>query len=196
MDQVQPSIGRPSGRSLAVAGAVLALVVILFVLPAQFRIDPTGFGAATGLDQISSPKTIALEGLATINSPAARAYPAPFRTDTVEVPLGGSLDPFLMGLEYKVTLKKGDILMYSWSAPENVFVQFHGHSAEPGPDGRTVVVNYSQETLSRRSGVLVAPMDGIHGWFFRRTRREPTVVTVHLSGFYTLEPGIIDFLRK
>jgi hypothetical protein len=196
MDPPVPLSARPSAGALAIAALAVALVAVLFVLPAQYRIDLTGFGALTGIDQISLPRTVALEGLETIVNPATRSYQMPFRSDVVEVPLGGPRDLFLMGLEYKVTMSKGDLLMYSWSAPTNIFVQAHGHSADPGPDGRTVVVNYSQETVRARSGVLVAPMDGIHGWFFRRTTREPATVTVRISGFYQLEPGIIDFLRR
>jgi hypothetical protein len=195
MNQIPASSAPPSARSFVGAGAVLALVIVFFILPAEYQVDPTGFGAATGLDRISAPTTVPLEGLETLSSPATRAYPGRYRSDVVEVPLGGPRDTLFMGLEYKLTMSKGDVLLYSWSAPDDVFVQFHGHSAELGPDGRTVVVNYSQETIAARSGVLVAPMDGIHGWFFRRTRREPTTVELRLSGFYELEPGILDFRR-
>ena len=43
------------------------------------------------------------------------------------------------------------------------------------------------------SGSLVAPMSGIHGWYFRRGGgASPFVVRIKLSGFYELTPGRLD----
>ncbi|MDB5460990.1 MAG: hypothetical protein JWO72_2731, partial [Caulobacteraceae bacterium] len=87
----------PRGRLLAIVagGFVAASAITVFaVLPAEFHIDPTGVGAATGLMNLSAPSEATAPAAPTAapgqaGAPAAMAhdYPATLRTDTIDIPL-------------------------------------------------------------------------------------------------------------
>src|SRR5262249_25383627 len=59
----------------------------------------------------------------------ARSYPAPFRTDVIDVPIRGNDGD----LEYKIQMKAGGTVVYSWEVrnlakPEEFYTEFHGHT--------------------------------------------------------------------
>src|SRR4051812_33796466 len=106
-------IAVPSRRLVifTAAAAVVATVVMFgFVLPAEYGYDPTGFGRLTGLTNIaaSAPETVAAVA-PTGGGTAARAASVAFRTDTIDIPLPPDGE-----LEYKVQMKAGDSIVYSW----------------------------------------------------------------------------------
>ncbi|HEY8571916.1 hypothetical protein [Phenylobacterium sp.] len=114
---------------------------------------------------------------------AARDAAAAFRTDTAEVRLaarGAKGDK----LEYMVRMKAGDTLTYAWDAPGagEFWHEFHGHT----PD---TVTFYKKAAGAKHSGVLVAPFDGVHGWYFENRTAKPVVVRLRMGGFYALERG-------
>jgi hypothetical protein len=181
------------------AGLVVATAItVLFVLPAQFRVDPTGFGKASGLLRLAGPRTTTVAaspaaGPAAASAPA-RYYPAAFRSDRIDIPLtSAEVDPEASELEYKVRMKAGDSLVYSWSVsgianPEEFYSDFHGETPA-GPGNPTAkVVEYRQATGVASNGVLIAPMAGVHGWYLQNQSVKPVVVHLKLSGFYELVP--------
>jgi hypothetical protein len=190
----------PSRTKLAllVAGgfAVASLITVCAVLPAEFHLDPTGFGAATGLMGLSAAPEAksAPAGLATPGRPAAavlaREYPTPFRTDTVDIPLKGA-DSEGSEREYKVRMKPGATLIYSWSVqapPEEFYSDFHSQQL-PSPGPKEVVVSHKSGLGIGGNGALVAPFEGIHGWYLQNQSEKPVVVHLRLSGFYELLPN-------
>jgi len=48
---------------------------------------------------------------------------------------------------------------------------------------------------SRCGPATTAPIDGIHGWYFANAGMEPVMVELKLSGYYTLEPGVLEMTR-
>jgi hypothetical protein len=125
-------------QRLAVAGGaallVAGLALVMFVLPAEFAVDPLGTGARVGLldlgvvgQQVDALNETAAAGAgqATIIAPQERA----FQQETVEFTAAPG-----EGLEYKYRLDKGESLLYSWTSSGPVHVEFH---AEPdgGPAG-------------------------------------------------------------
>ena len=111
--------------------------------------------------------------------------PAKWRTDTVNVPV-----PAGKGLEYKLTMKKGEGLVYNisygaLSDPKLMVVEFHGHT--PQVNGVGDLMFYSKTSGSPESGVFTAPWDGIHGWYLKNDSPKEVVVTLQLAGFYALE---------
>ena len=188
----------PSARRLAayLAGgfAVATAITVFAVLPAEFHLDPTGFGAATGLMSLSAapeakaPATAAVAGGPAPAQALARTYPAPFRTDTIDIPLKAA-ESEGSELEYKVQMKAGESLVYSWSVqapPEEFYFDFH---SEKRPSPKETVISHEQAVGIARNGSLVAPFDGIHGWYFQNQSVKPVVVHLKLSGYYTLLPG-------
>jgi hypothetical protein len=190
----------PSRRKLAllVGGGFLAasLITVCAVLPAEFHIDPTGIGAATGLMGLSAaPEARSAPASTGAAQPGAapvlaREYPAPFRSDTIDIPLKGA-DSQGSELEYKVRMKPGATLVYSWSVqapPEEFYYDFHSQQL-PSPGPKEVVISHKSGIGVGGNGALVAPFEGIHGWYLQNQSLKPVVVHLKLSGFYELLPG-------
>jgi hypothetical protein len=111
--------------------------------------------------------------------------PAKWRTDSVDVPV-----PVGKGLEYKLTMKKGQTLVYNISFgtladPGKMVVEFHGHT--PQVNGVGDLMFYSKTGGSPQSGSFTAPWDGIHGWYLKNESAASVIVKLELAGFYALE---------
>lgn len=182
------------GLIVGVSAAVAAVVVVGFVMPAEYQVDPTGFGKATGLLKLGTPvpKEEAVDASAASTS-ITRYYPTAYRSDIVDIPLAVSGDANRGDeLEYKVRMKAGDSMVYSWSVPianpEEFYYDFHGENPA-GPGNPTAkVVEYKQSTGTSSNGVLVAPIPGVHGWFLQNQSEKAVVVRLRISGFYELVP--------
>ena len=185
----------PSRRTLlliTVGGfAAAAAITVLFVLPVEFHRDPTGFGRLTGLTRLAGPRPVKVD--APVGAPA-RFYATPFRSDTIEISLETpDKGPEGSELEYKVRMRAGDSLVYSWTVsgldrPDEFYYDFHGETpAGPGaPEAK--VVEYKQATGLSANGVLIAPMPGVHGWYLQNQSASRVTVRLRLSGFYELIP--------
>ena len=155
---------------------VAALVIlVMFVLPAEFKIDPTHFGRLTGLIRLSQPDKPAL------NTTAAHSYDGVFRTDDVEL----SLVPG-ESFEYKVKMKPDAALVYSWTSSTPLEYDFHGE-ADKDPDN---AVSYKATTAAVSQGSLIAPFQGIHGWYWNNTTKERADIKLKMAGQYELT---VDF---
>ena len=108
-----------------------------------------------------------------------------YRTDTIEIPISANAD-----LEYMVDMQVGNSVAYSWEAvdltdPQSLLAEFHGHtvrtSEEPGD-----VMFYKQGRGDTSSGYLVAPFNGVHGWYLYNETNSDIKVLLKLSGFYTI----------
>jgi hypothetical protein len=180
-----PSDARP--RIAAAAGAALllaGLVLVMFILPAEFAVDPLGTGARVGLLDLglTGQQVEALEqaaasgeaGQATLIVPQERA----FQTETVEFTIGPRT-----GMEYKYRLDEGEALLYSWRAPTTVAYEFH---AEPDGGPRGYAQTYEKAQASQASGTLTAPFAGIHGWYWENLSDQEITVTLTTAGYYNL----------
>lgn len=111
--------------------------------------------------------------------------PGKWRTDVIEVPV-----PAGKGLEYKLTMKKGEGLVYNITYgtlehPGMMVVEFHGHTEQV--DGVGDLMFYSKGGGSPESGVFTAPWDGIHGWYLKNESGKDVTIRLELAGFYELE---------
>jgi hypothetical protein len=110
--------------------------------------------------------------------------PAKWRTDNIKVPV-----PTGKGLEYKLTMKKGDTIVYNVSYgalkdPAQMTSEFHGHTEQVNGVGDLMF--YAKTGGSPQSGAFTAPWDGIHGWYLKNDSPADVVVTLELAGFYEL----------
>jgi hypothetical protein len=191
MDVEGQTSSPPSRRALLlqIGGALVGATVIvgLFVLPAEFGIDPTGFGKLTGLSRLAAPQEVKVAAPAPGAGPLARTYPVAFRADEIEIPL----DTIEAGsgkeeIEFKVKMKKGATLVYSWSVegmnkPDEFYSDFHSQS-DPTP--KIQVMSHEARTGLGGNGALVAPFDGIHGWYLQNQSVTQVKVRLKLAGFY------------
>ena len=185
-------VAAPSRKTLFVilGGGMIAAAAILVgvVLPAEYRIDPLGIGKATGLLQLARPAEVEITLPAgEASNSFARLYPMELRTDTVSIPLAAAGDADGGNdLEWKVRMQEGTTLVYSWSvdgSPEEFYFDMHGETA-PTPEVK--VVTYQKGTGVASNGSIVAPFDGIHGWYLQNQAERPVVVRLKLSGFYQM----------
>lgn len=162
----------PSKRTLleatGIAAGIALLVLVLFILPAEYGIDPTGFGDAIGINAMAAPGDASFS--------AHNAEDDAFRNDTVEVVI-----PPRMGLEYKFRLDQGSALVYSWNATGPLYFDFHG---EPEGDTTGYFESYEVDTRDGGDGSFNAPFAGTHGWYWRNDGSEPVTVTLSTAGFY------------
>jgi hypothetical protein len=176
-------------QKLAVAGGLALLaagaILVMFVLPAEYAVDPLGTGARTGLldlgvvgqevDALNASTTSAAPGQAAIIVPQERG----FQDETVTFTLGPK-----EGMEYKYRLDKGQALLYTWTA--SVPVAYEAH-AEPDGAPRGYAQSYEKgASRASASGTLTAPFSGIHGWYWENPTEQPVTVTLTAAGFYTL----------
>ena len=115
-------------------------------------------------------------------------------TDVVDITLQSSdKGPAVSELEYKVRMKAGDSLIYSWTVdglddPEEFYFDFHGETPAGPENPKPTVVEYHQSTGGQSHGTLVAPIAGVHGWYLQNQSAATVVVRLKLSGFYELVP--------
>ena len=174
------------------AAAVAALIVLGAILPAEFNRDPLGIGKLSGLSRLWGPDQQTI-GANAAGAARAREYETPFRSDVIEIPLGGFLDGVEASeLEYKVRMRKDATLIYAWEVigtaePRDFHFDQHGHTT-PAPGQPMTVATYRQAFGLKQQGALAAPFDGIQGWHFSNASETPVVVRLRLSGFYDLIP--------
>ena len=171
------------GKHLAIALVVAAVILVLFILPAEYGIDPTGLGRRMGLSALSgTPGTVVSVDIPLAPAENTHFYPSAFHSNVIEIPLakdGGEL-------EYKVRMKAGESIVYSWSVDNGAaYYDFH---AESEPDHRDLRYKEDQAGASSGHGSLIAPFDGIHGWYWLNLEEHPIVITLRVSGFYELRP--------
>lgn len=202
------SVPPSSGRLLkATLGSLVAafVLLVLVVLPAEYGIDPTGFGTATGLTAMAEPQARVIEigdvigGNAALREvavpeagePTPLPNPAVFqdqttapqvRTLTIELPADAET-------EVKLVLQEGKVALFSWAVDQgSVYVDFHGHDASFGPD---FFVRYKEEDeATAGNGSLTAAFSGEHGWFWLNYNEFPVTITLTLSGYFD---DVIDY---
>ncbi len=177
-------------RASIAAFAAGTAILILFVLPAEYAIDPTGVGRALGLTRMAAGEDAAVEAPAPAGPapvPAAFAVPAqtqaniaratPFRQDEKTVTLAPG-----KGIEVKARMKAGDSFNYRWTATGPVRADMHG---EPTGGKEDEFTDYwKQKDIASSQGAFTAPFAGTHGWYWKNREDMPITVTVRLDGFY------------
>lgn len=190
-------------RSTAIAIVAAAGILVAVVLPAEYGIDPTGFGRPLGLTEMGELKMqLAAEAEADRAPPAATPgprsslsgaifaglfirsavaqTPAPAaapRTDETTITLRPN-----QGLEVKLDMRRGARVSYSWTATGPVNYDLHG---EPPNPGRNAAHSYKNGRGSLgEQGEFIAAFDGTHGWFWRNRSGRDLTVTLQTQGDY------------
>jgi hypothetical protein len=208
----------PSVRSLAIATTVALLVaaaiLVAFVLPAEYGIDPLGTGRAAGLSDLAKatgePAKPATVERAAPSSQAPDTTKAVINPVLVISPTGDApavKDAFISqrdrfqfdareitlapgeGMEIKYNMKKGAGLVYSWTTSAPVFFEFHGEpDVKPaGKEGTDYYESYELDDKKGRDhshGTFVAPSTGIHGWFWENKSDTPVTLKLTSAGFF------------
>lgn len=185
-----PTSVKPSPAALAKAtgGAAIAAVAILtlFVLPAEYGIDPTGVGTALGLNGMvageaaetaSAPAAPSTNGTIATPTKDSIAKATPWRQDDMTITL-----PPHSGQEVKAHMQTGDSFIFEWKSTVPVKAEMHGE-VEHAADG-AFTDYWKEKEIRGGQGAFTAPFSGIHGWYFRNKGDTPITVTVKTVGFY------------
>ena len=178
--EIRNRLAVATGAALLVAG----LVLVAFVLPAEYALDPLGTGAKLGLLDlgVTGQQVDALEagkGTAAAGGTILAPQDAAFKQETITFEASPR-----EGFEYKYRLEKGEALLYSWTASSPMNTEFH---AEPDGAPRGYAQTYEKKDgMTAASGTLTAPFSGIHGWYWENTTDQPATVTLTTAGYYNL----------
>ena len=194
----------PSTKSLIkatlVALAVATVVLVVFILPAEYGVDATGIGSRLGLNAMSAaepesderPVPTPVEQPAAETSPevvpgteetlstltAAWKSPTPYRSDQMSL----TLQPG-EGAEIKARMRAGERFVFTWTTEGGVVnFDMHGEVLNAKKDEFTSF--WKGREAPEGHGAFVAPFDGTHGWYWRNRGEQPVTVTVKTSGFY------------
>jgi hypothetical protein len=168
-----------TGTVVAIVGA--ALLTVFAVLPAEYGIDPTGFGKATRLTEIANP----------VNKYLAKGLKRTgvfTRSDTASAPEPGANDHWTFelgpfeGIELKYVLEQGKPMTFFWSATGPLDFDMHAH---PFDGGTELTESYAIEQADHLGGRYVAPFTGIHGWYWQNRTLGRVKLTVDASGQMT-----------
>ena len=190
MNQSNPPVQSLKALIIASVFATLlaGIILITAILPAEYGIDPTGFGRLTGLTALSTQIKATSQSLP-MACPAQNTadnltqngqQPSKAQwLDTVKIVI-----PAGEGLEYKFHLVKGAALEYSWATDgASVYFDFHG---EPQGDKSGYFKSYQESTDNQASGSLLAPFEGSHGWFWENKSRSPVTIVLNTKGSYRI----------
>jgi len=174
-------------RLAVAAGAALlgaGLIFVMFILPAEFAVDPLGVGKRLGLLQIGvtgqQVQALTAEaGKGSTEAPIIVPQERGFHEETVDF----TIAPHQF-MEYKYRLEKGKALLYSWKSSSPVNYELH---AEPDGAPRGYAESYEKkDATAEASGTLTAPFSGIHGWYWENTTNQEVTVTLKSAGFYNM----------
>lgn len=182
-------------------GAVI--VTVLFVLPAEYGVDPTGLGEKIGLTRLAGavapdvdfePRIV--EGTyptvspdeefdyfepETLGEPFSRSQDQLFRTASMTIELAE-----FEQVEVKAVMNQGDAIVYSWKLVEGetVYSDFHAdpHEVEKFPE--LYFIRYHESEEAAESGSLVAPFTGNHGWYWLNIEENPVKIELEVRGYY------------
>ena len=197
-------------RSAIVALAAAVLVTVLFVLPAEYGVDPTGLGARLGLTRLagvtapavdSTPRIVtgAFPDIPTefdfydpevLGDPFSRTHDAAFRSDTLTIDLDVGEE-----VEYKAVMHQGDALVYSWRLTSGsvVYTDFHADPGENDAYPEDYWIRYRESETGSAAGSIVAPFDGNHGWYWLNIEEQPVTIELEVRGFYD---GVSELMRN
>jgi len=165
-------------------GAIAAAaVVVVFVLPAEYGIDPTGLGAAMGLTAINDPGMSPEQKRGALRTGVLTLSDDPFvvAADQPSDHWEYELAPFT-SIEFKYTLAEGAAMEFDWSATGSLHYDMHAHPFDGGTD---LTESYSVGDASHMRGRYVAPFSGIHGWYWQNRTSDNVTLTLKASGAMT-----------
>jgi hypothetical protein len=179
-DPVQSHPLHPSGRAIlkASAAALLVALVVLFVavLPAEYGIDPTGLGRLLHFTRLHAAKT--MQGSAT----AHRAESGNYAQHKVVLRFAPD-----QGFEYKLHMRPGQVLLYTWNSTGPLDYLFHG---EIEGDHSGAVADYERKTAAVAQGSLTAGFEGLHGWAWHNASADTVTLALELAGYFDMK-GVI-----
>jgi hypothetical protein len=159
-------------KAAIVALIVSGLISIFAILPAEYGIDVTGAGRLLGLTGLSTGGGISL-------TESFVSSPWPYEETSEEI----TVEPG-KGLEYKLAVNKGSVMVFSWSASQPIYYDFHGEPTDEKGKQFLPFKSHEIDTAGQSAGFLVPEFTGTHGWYWRNDGTAPITVSLKATGFY------------
>ena len=202
--EIPKDVELPSSKKLiksTVIAAVSAIVVLVtWVMPAEYAIDPTGVGKVLGLTKMGEIKqSLAAESVngmgessqipsvTTANSSVAQAAVTNDSSNTMPAIKKESISIELkpnQATEVKLAMPKDASVTFDWkSSGGGLNYDTHGDPVNAPKDFYHGYGKGKNET--EQSGTLTAAFDGKHGWFWRNRTENPVTVTLNIEGHFS-----------
>jgi len=163
--------------SSIIASLSAFFVLIAFIAPAEYGIDPTGLGKRLGLI------ALAQKPVQTTNKSIMQCPTGAKSADWQDIVL--ITVPAHSELEYKFYIAADELLNYEWSADgAALYFDFHG---EPKGNTTGYFKSYQISTLSKASGSEKMPFTGSHGWYWKNKTAENVQITLKTKGQYKIK---------
>lgn len=185
-------------RATLGAAAAASLILILFWLPAEYGIDPTGAGRVMGLTQMGEIKQqlyaeaaaedAALAAQATAPTQVAVAESLPTEAANEQTPASAEAGwrdevsytlPPGEGVEVKLVMKEGATAEFHWTANGAVL----NHDTHGDGGGQNIMYERGR-SVAHQEGTLTAAFTGNHGWFWRNRSDAPVTFSLRTRGDY------------
>jgi hypothetical protein len=190
----KPSLEELPSKKQLIQSTLIALVVsiillVFVILPAEYGIDPTGFGKTIGLKQMGEIKVSLEEESNEITSKQEVVTPVKPVIKTVEKDSLPKLPKEKMtytlapgkAIEIKLVMNKDDKVNYKW-VTKNGKLNHDTH----GDSKTKEFISYKKgRFVDTDEGVLVAAFDGSHGWFWRNRDKQNVEVQLEVEGQFT-----------
>jgi hypothetical protein len=161
-------------KSTIVATVMAVVVLVCFILPAEFNIDPTHIGHKLGLTVLAHNKSERAGTAITVTANFSE-----LAQDVIEVVV-----PVGKGIEYKFHMQQHKKMNYEWLTDgEPLYFDLHG---EPEGDTTGYFESYAIATLNEMKGSFTSPFTGSHGWYWRNTSDKPVAIQLMVEGQYTV----------
>jgi len=148
------------------------IIVVVFVMPAEYGIDPTGIGKLTGLTSLKADAEPKGHG-GSLQDASVQPLTQPLtqlQTNQGSI----TLQPG-ESTEVKAEMVALQGFVYSWKT-DGGLVDYDIHSKDE---------SYSQGYgQASDQGVFVAPTDGQFGWWWQNKGQAPVTITLTTNGFY------------
>ncbi len=162
--------GRSLIKATVISFVIAVITLVLFVLPAEYNIDPTGIGQKLGLTVFNQEQTPATA----VNASSDGAMDVV----VVTVPAG-------RGIEYKLAMQQFQKVSYQWETDEGqVYFDLHG---EPEGDTTGYFESYTIATSNKMKGSFTVPFAGSHGWYWRNDSDKDIDIQLIIEGDYVIQ---------
>jgi hypothetical protein len=157
-------------KAVVISLLIAIIALVLFILPAEYNIDPTGVGKQLGLTVFNDKTTVSDEKSEKIAS----------KKDAVVVTV-----PAGKGIEYKLAMQQFEKVTYQWQTNgDDVYVDLHG---EPKGDTSGYFESYAIAELAKMKGSFTAPFTGSHGWYWKNQTSADIQIELNFDGEYVIQ---------
>jgi hypothetical protein len=177
-----PAAGEGPSRRKIIIGTIIALVIaaivlVFFILPAEFGRDPTGQGERAGLTNLAETGEMSELERGALREGVLTLSDQTMHTDRWE----RELAPY-EAVEFKYTMAEGQPMVFSWRGTGELHYDMHSHPFEGGTE---LTESYGLGDAQAMQGLYVAPFTGIHGWYWQNRTLDNVTLVLETKGGFT-----------